>query len=278
MGSSPASASPTVDPIAAAARALEANEKHRFSWYDVDMVMGALQVMYRTAAHWEHTDGLPIEMNWDARLWNIAEKIASLLPPRDEPPHEALDYGVCQDLASYPTGWDGRPWTASDWDAKAKRVRACLAGGIVGDLRDDRVGHATQMTLFTVEGLLRAITRARTKGICHPPTVVFHAYKRWFRTRHHPLTAGSLSELDGWLVFESALHGEVRAGQATWAALTAGQMGTADQPVNDSCGSDAVARMAPAGFFDEDPFSLGADLAYLTHGHQEAANAAHVAV
>jgi len=238
------------------------------------MIMGALQVMATTATHWEAAAALPIEMNWDARLWNIAEKIASLLPPRDEPPHESLQYGVSQELASYPTGSNGRPWTVNHWDAKSKRVRACLAGGIVGDMRDDRVGHATQLTLFTVEGLLRAITRARHKGICHPPTVVFHAYQRWYRTRHSPLTAGSLEELDGWLVFEHALYGEVRAGRSTWAALQAEQMGTPSQPVNESCGSDAVVKVAPAGFFDEDPFSLGAEIASLTHGHREAAHAA----
>lgn len=262
------------DPVAAAARALEASAKHSFSWHDVDMVMGALQLMYITAPTWEHATPVPIEQNWDARLWHIAEKIASFLPPRDEPPHELLQYGVNQELATYPTGWDGTPWTGDHWHSKAKRVQACLAGGIVADLHEGRIGHATQLTLFTLEGLLRTITRSQHKGICHPPSVVFHAYRRWFRTRFQPLTAGPLEELDGWLVFETALHGEVRAGRTTWAVLKSDQMGTPSEPVNKSCGSDAVVRAAPAGFFDEDPFSLGAEIASLTHGHQEAAHAA----
>jgi hypothetical protein len=42
-----------------------------------------------------------------------------------------------------------------------------------GTITDD-----TQMTLFTAEGLLRAGARWRHKGICHPASVIHHAYIR----------------------------------------------------------------------------------------------------
>src|SRR5688572_20217209 len=42
-----------------------------------------------------------------------------------------------------------------------------------GEVTDD-----TQMTLFTVEGLIRAHVRGSLKGICYPPGVVHHAYLR----------------------------------------------------------------------------------------------------
>lgn len=54
------------------------------------------------------------------------------------------------------------------------------AYGRIGAITDD-----TQMTLFTAEGLLRAWTRGNTKGICNPPSVVHHAYKRWLHTQAH---------------------------------------------------------------------------------------------
>jgi ADP-ribosylglycohydrolase len=92
-------------------------------------------------------------------------------------------------------------------------VRGCLLGGAVGDalgapveflslagirrqfgpegIRDlvpayGRIGaitNDTQMTLFTAEGLLRAWVRHSTKGICHVPAVIHHAYLRWLLTQ-----------------------------------------------------------------------------------------------
>src|SRR5512145_1584678 len=47
-----------------------------------------------------------------------------------------------------------------------------------GAITDD-----TQMTLFTAEGLLRAIARRRHKGVCRPASVIHHAYIRWLRTQ-----------------------------------------------------------------------------------------------
>src|SRR5215469_1142760 len=52
------------------------------------------------------------------------------------------------------------------------------AYGRLGAITDD-----TQMTLFTAEGLLRAYVRGCLKGICHPPSVVHHAYLRWLITQ-----------------------------------------------------------------------------------------------
>jgi ADP-ribosyl-[dinitrogen reductase] hydrolase len=52
------------------------------------------------------------------------------------------------------------------------------AYGGMGLITDD-----TQMALFTVEGLIRAWVRGTLKGICHPPSVVHHAYLRWLVTQ-----------------------------------------------------------------------------------------------
>src|SRR5689334_4021716 len=92
------------------------------------------------------------------------------------------------------------------------RVRGCLLGGAIGDalgagiefdsLENIRLGHGeqgvtdyvrafgrrgaitddTQMTMFTVEGLIRAHVR-RDCGTWHPPTDVHRAYLRWAATQ-----------------------------------------------------------------------------------------------
>ena len=50
--------------------------------------------------------------------------------------------------------------------------------GLRGDITED-----TQMTLFTAEGLIRAHFKSKTKGICHPSTMVHAALLRWYRTQ-----------------------------------------------------------------------------------------------
>jgi hypothetical protein len=91
--------------------------------------------------------------------------------------------------------------------------RACLLGGTMGDalgapiefvsIRDIRkkfgpdglsnfapyagrkgtITDDTQMNLFTAGGVLRTITRELTKGIRHPPSMLFRAYLRWLVTQ-----------------------------------------------------------------------------------------------
>ncbi|WP_202802083.1 ADP-ribosylglycohydrolase family protein [Paenisporosarcina sp. TG-14] len=42
-----------------------------------------------------------------------------------------------------------------------------LSSSGISEITDD-----TQMTLFTVEGILKAENRGMSKGVCHPPSVV----------------------------------------------------------------------------------------------------------
>jgi ADP-ribosylglycohydrolase len=142
------------------------------------------------------------------------------------------------------------------------------AYGRLGAITDD-----TQMTLFTAEGILRAYTRAMAKGICHPPTVVDHAYARWL------LTQGGRSgrwkvdreSADGWLAGVEGLYSRRAPGGTCLSALAAAEAGTTRVPINDSKGCGGVMRVAPAGLMGAralmDPFVFGCDVAALTHGH-----------
>jgi ADP-ribosylglycohydrolase len=183
------------------------------------------------------------------------------------------------------------------------RVRGCLLGGAAGDalgaaveflslaeirrqfgpegIRDlvpayGRVGAITddtQMTLFTAEGLLRAWVRQNTKGICHVPSVIHHAYLRWLLTQGECPEGTSVGD-DGWLFSVRALHARRAPGLTCLSALREAR-GFGDPAVagNDSKGCGGVMRVAPIGLLasqlggDDRVFGLAADVAALTHGH-----------
>lgn len=184
--------------------------------------------------------------------------------------------------------------------APLRRYTGCLLGGAVGDAlgapveflildeirerygprgiqemdtaygRRGAITDDTQMTLFTAEGILRATTRAMTKGICHPPSVVRHAYLRWLHTQQpngsSPLTE-EFGEPDGWLIGVKELHQRRAPGHTCISGLRAGRLGTMDEPLNDSKGCGGVMRMAPAGLIRSNTFQDGCEFAALTHGH-----------
>jgi ADP-ribosylglycohydrolase len=136
-----------------------------------------------------------------------------------------------------------------------------------GSITDD-----TQMTLFTAEGIIRARTRARLKGICHVPSVIRHAYHRWLFTQGERVEGAEPGDgwPDGWLVQQRVLHARRAPGLTCVNALRRGGFGTPREPLNDSKGCGGVMRMAPAGvlaFAGMDPFDEGCAYAAITHGH-----------
>ncbi len=141
------------------------------------------------------------------------------------------------------------------------------AYGRRGAITDD-----TQMTLFTAEGMLRAIVRGREHGICHPPSVIHHAYIRWLHTQgersdSHFFNPG---KFDGWLIGVKGLHSRRAPGNSCLSALRKAEMGTIEAPINDSKGCGGVMRVAPLGLLArdvEDAFRLGCEAAAITHGH-----------
>lgn len=193
----------------------------------------------------------------------------------------------------------------------AERIQGCLVAGAVGDALGavvefdswgeicERFGPAgvtelaapgrftddTQMTLFTVEGLIRASIRGRVKGICHAPSIVRHAYLRWLWTQGVPWHdagaefAEGHPEPDGWLISVPMLQRRMAPGSTCLAALAAGGRGTAGSPANDSKGCGAVMRAAPVGFFCDSPaqaWHIGCEIAAITHGHPDGIHPAGV--
>ena len=149
-------------------------------------------------------------------------------------------------------------------------VRAFVAGGWpAGTVTDD-----TQMTLFTVEGLIRASVRT-DRGLGFTVGVIHHAYDRWLDTQNLP---GPTGEPDGWLLGEQWLYARRAPGNTCLTALTQARKGEprirqyGDQAVNDSKGCGGVMRVAPFGllpdYFPADwVFDSAATAAGYTHGH-----------
>jgi ADP-ribosyl-[dinitrogen reductase] hydrolase len=111
----------------------------------------------------------------------------------------------------------------------------------------------TQMTLFTLEGLLLA----RQHSI-DPILAVRAAYGRWLHTQGGPLVAS-----DGWLMADQRLHSRRAPGHTCINALKHNEK-------NNSKGCGGVMRAAPVAVWSHDMrevFTLAAETARLTHHH-----------
>ena len=132
--------------------------------------------------------------------------------------------------------------------------------------REGAVTDDTQMTLFTAEGLIRALHRGKGRGIASAPAVVYHAYLEWLETQGGPIPDSTF--LRGWLVGHRALHERRAPGHTCLSALRSGRMGSRREPLNDSKGCGGAMRIAPVGLIaPAHPFGLGCDLSAITHGH-----------
>src|SRR5690606_19914759 len=80
-----------------------------------------------------------------------------------------------------------------------------------------RVSDDTQLTMFVVEGLIRAVVRLAGKGICNPHSVGLRALLRWYSTQAS-LPPG---DAPGWLVRDRRLHVQRAPGLTCLAALSA---------------------------------------------------------
>ncbi|WBB63238.1 ADP-ribosylglycohydrolase family protein [Streptomyces sp. WMMC500] len=190
------------------------------------------------------------------------------------------------------------------------RVRGCLLGGAIGDalggpvefwslerIRSEcgpdgvreyrpedvacartygRITDDTQMTLFTVEGMIRASVRT-DRGLGFTVGVLHHAYDRWLDTQLQP---GPDGERDGWLITQPWLYSRRAPGNTCLSALAAPRGGErkikrfGEAARNHSKGCGGVMRSAPFGLLPpwirDSPswqFDAAAEAAGYTHGH-----------
>ncbi|MGC4888091.1 ADP-ribosylglycohydrolase family protein [Micromonospora sp. DT227] len=164
-------------------------------------------------------------------------------------------------------------------------ARGCVLGDAIGATGGTvpaggtlRATSAGQLACFTIDGIIRANVRGAHKGICHPPSVVWHAYTRWAAMQGIPGIERWREEdwPDGWLAQVPALGKRRGSAPATVSALQAQPILQPDGRTWTSTGAHGLTRTLPAGLIQWWGPELGrfaAEVAATTHG-QEAADAA----
>ncbi|PKV86303.1 ADP-ribosylglycohydrolase family protein [Streptomyces sp. TLI_146] len=132
-----------------------------------------------------------------------------------------------------------------------------------------RITAATQLTLFTVDGLIRAQVR-RDTGAWHPPTDVHRAYLRWAATQRD-WGPDERRKDNGWLAREEWLYSRRDPARPCLIGLADDVMGTLDRPKNpDARDPAAVTRSGPFGLLvgwePQLVFQLAVECAAHTHG------------
>ena len=141
-----------------------------------------------------------------------------------------------------------------------KYVLDCMTGTAI-------VSDDTQMTLFTANGLL---LQEGHPGKRTPESWVYTAYLDWLETQ-----AGTKKAPEAcWIREIPELRYRRAPGITCLKELRSGDMGSVDEPINNSKGCGGIMRAAPAavygrikGWDAEKTAALGAEVAAITHGH-----------
>ncbi len=183
--------------------------------------------------------------------------------------------------------------------SEEERILACLLGGAIGDALGyevefnnlqkirERFGEGgikapvfnqgklvvsddTQMTLFTLEGLLHSLKNGQTQQESCISSIR-QAYLDWLDTQS--LAAGSSRHHKlGWLAQQTEMRVRRAPGNTCLSALSLGGHGTINKPINNSKGCGGAMRVAPIGLIGprgdaHTVFQQAAEAAALTHGH-----------
>lgn len=178
--------------------------------------------------------------------------------------------------------------------------KACLKGGAVGDALGWPIefqqintikkiyGHKgiqdliirkngkaeitddTQMTMFTADGIIKALRKSLNLNKIPDMNTIFNSYKLWLNTQNYypKLQVGK-----GWISELKELY-EMRAPGTTCTSAVRGNIpGSIEHPINHSSGCGGVMRVAPVGLMYKDnpelAFEIGARCAALTHGNPQ---------
>ncbi|AUZ35180.1 hypothetical protein C3B78_12410 [Arthrobacter sp. PGP41] len=193
--------------------------------------------------------------------------------------------------------------------ALRSRIHGCLLGGALGDALGYAVGmdsmkeirrrfgergltgfrelsgssfsDETQLTLYTVDGLVEALEWANSGVGADVNACLWLAYLRWLGTQGEPAPASAPTPQPRWIDRQAVLHKRRHPDETSISGLATGEMGTAFRPVNPgSKGYGTVVRSAPFGLVPhitpDAVYKLSADAASLTHGHPSARQSAGI--
>jgi ADP-ribosyl-[dinitrogen reductase] hydrolase len=157
---------------------------------------------------------------------------------------------------------------AVEFDSISKIRTRFGSSGITEPILHDRkliVSDDTQMTLFTLEGMLQALSKDGFSIQSYVDSIRL-AYLEWLGTQR-----GS-AKGKGWLAAQPVMDARRAPGNTCMSALGAGGQGSISHPINNSKGCGGVMRVAPIGLVSkglkpEETFQLAAEAAACTHGH-----------
>lgn len=177
--------------------------------------------------------------------------------------------GACGDALGYPVEFCTR--TNINWQFGPDGIRAYPFG-------DGLISDDTQMTLFTIDGLLKNNDGIKTvQEFEIYKENIYQSYLDWYATQNIPFRDRNIyynySE-DSLLLNMENLYDLRAPGNTCLSALKSGKMGSIINPINDSMGCGGVMRVAPIGLcFSPEDYneafigSLAAEVAASTHGH-----------
>ncbi len=170
--------------------------------------------------------------------------------------------GAIGDALGYPVEFLKRSEIINKYGEKGLRKLVLVKTTDKALISDD-----TQMILFTAEGLYREEESLEIDEI-------YRSYLRWYCTQ----TSENLDELPSKdqndynsIMSYKELYIRRAPGMTCLSALSSGEMGTPDNPLNNSKGCGGVMRVAPVGLIYHDDinkaFEVGKNVAAITHGH-----------
>jgi ADP-ribosylglycohydrolase len=192
--------------------------------------------------------------------------------------------------------------------ALKSRIHGCLLGGALGDSLGYTIGtqpveeirrgpgvrgstgsgpvtgafsDETQLTLYTVDGLVEALEWANSGVGADVNACLWLAYLRWLAAQGEAAPASAPTPQPRWIDGHAALRQRRNPSATCISGLATGEMGTSARPVNpESKDSGTVVRSAPFGLIPhiapDAVYKLSADAASLTHGHPAARQAAGI--
>ena len=144
-------------------------------------------------------------------------------------------------------------------------IRKPKLTGSKANISDD-----TQMTLFTMEGMSSEYAREEIqedgKNVVDN---IYLSYLKWLQTQRPDWNSHLLSNWTSKLAEIPEMNSLRAPGNTCLSALASEQMGTIENPINNSKGCGGVMRTAPLGFTKIYGSALlnGAKAAAITHGH-----------
>ncbi|MHC1683143.1 MAG: ADP-ribosylglycohydrolase family protein [Clostridiaceae bacterium] len=164
-----------------------------------------------------------------------------------------------------------------------EEIRTKFGANGIDDLKVNRfsgnavVSDDTQMTLFTVEGILNFENKRKLGDEINITECIFYSYERWLFTQGYPISEEYMyliHAVESPLFKEKDLFSQKAPGDSCINALARtrnNNFGTIEKHINKSKGCGGVMRAAPAGLYfnsnNKEAFNLGCNLAAITHGH-----------